>query len=76
MSIQVNLDEISIEQADVWMKDVEEKLSEALREVGKEMIGEAFQGIINSKAPKRGCKVMGWQADAQGYKAEAKIALA
>ena len=56
VSIQVNLDEISIEQADVWMKDVEEKLSEALREVGKEMIGEAFQGIINSKAPKRGVK--------------------
>jgi hypothetical protein len=56
VSIQVNLDEISIEQADVWMKDVEEKLSEALREVGKEMIGEAFQSIINSKAPKSGVK--------------------
>jgi hypothetical protein len=27
-----------------------------LSEVGKEMIGEAFQSIINSKAPKRGVK--------------------
>lgn len=51
VSIQINLDEISIEQPEVWMKDVEEKISEALRGAGREMINEAFQGIINSKSP-------------------------
>jgi hypothetical protein len=47
-----------------------------LSEVGKEMIGEAFQSIINSKAPKRGVKE--WVGKrthkAISYKGEAKIA--
>jgi len=56
VSIQINLDEITDKQADDWMKDVEEKISEALRETGKEMISEAFGGIIHSKAPAGGIK--------------------
>ncbi|MEO0181513.1 MAG: hypothetical protein ABIM74_07770 [candidate division WOR-3 bacterium] len=51
MSIQVELDEISMDQPEVWMKLVEEKLSCALREAGRDMASEAFQRIITSKAP-------------------------
>lgn len=56
VTVQIELDEISIDQAESWMKLVEEKLSEALKNTGREMISEAFRSIIASKAPTKGIK--------------------
>lgn len=56
VTVQIDEDTISIDQPEVWMKVVEDKVSSALKEVGREVISEAFNGITRSKAPNRGVK--------------------
>lgn len=56
VSVQIDEDAISIDQPEVWMKAVEEEVSAVLREAGREMMSEALNGIVRSKAPHKGIK--------------------